>query len=241
MIESHPPARPRVECSAEDCMERIAAAAPDVHRFVAHRVANPADAADISQQALLLACTKLETFRGDNLPGWLFAIARNLITDYHRTKNRFRFVVVEPATEQIEPALRTHADAVADVCEFRRRLNAWLDNCTRGLRLEQQVAVLQADIYDYRDKDAAAMLQMSVPSFKLLLHGARARLRGTGGQDPARPATPRRRQVACRLDGAALMSLHARLVDGVRRAALTVTLWVTDWVDFELLDMLIEL
>ena len=222
-------------------MDRIAAAAPDVHRFVSHRIANAADAADISQQALLLACTKLETFRGDNLPAWLFAIARNQIIDYHRTKNRFRFVVVEPATEQIEPALRTHADVVPDVCEFRRRLHAWLDHCARGLRLEQQVAVLQADIYDYRDKDSAAMLQMSVPSFKLLLHGARLRLRGSGTNDPARSAASGRRQVVCRLDRASLMSLHARLVEGVRRAALSFAIWATDWANPELIDLLIEL
>ena len=81
MLESHPSSRPLAECSVDDCMDRIAAAAPDVHRFVSHRIANAADAADISQQALLLACTKLETFRGGNVPGWLFAIARNQIID----------------------------------------------------------------------------------------------------------------------------------------------------------------
>jgi len=55
-------------------------------------VANLADAADIAQQTLLLACAELSACRGENLSPWLFAIARHLIVDHYRAQNRFRFV-----------------------------------------------------------------------------------------------------------------------------------------------------
>ena len=154
------------------------------------RVANRADAADISQEALLIACSKLATFRGDNLNAWLFAIARNLIIDYYRSQGRFTFVAVTPAEGETEPALQIPHDAVLAECEFRQRLSSWLECCTTSLDLEEQVAVLQSDVYDYRDKDSAAMLGMSVASFKLLLHGARARLKEISNCRPPRRAAP---------------------------------------------------
>src|SRR5512138_899911 len=52
-----------------------------VHRFVARQMANPADAADLAQQTLLVACERLGTFRNGNLRAWLFSIARHLIVD----------------------------------------------------------------------------------------------------------------------------------------------------------------
>lgn len=215
-------------------VHRIERASADVHRFVSQRVANRADAADISQEALLTACAKLNTFRGENFPAWLYAIARNLIIDYYRSQGRFQFVTVEPASEgETEPALRIPHDSVLAECEFRQRLNAWLDCCAKGLDLEQQVAVLQSDVYDYRDKDSAAMLRMSVPSFKLLLHGARARLKefGSAGRHaatfassgsgmPTPPAQLRHRMgVNAHLGPTELVALQRKLMDGLRLAA----------------------
>lgn len=167
-------------------MHRIEASAQDVQKFVARRVPNRADAADLSQQALLLGCAKLDTFRGESVQAWLYAIAQHLIIDYYRARNRFHFVSVDPGTEaEAEVALRSAPDAVLAVYEFRQRLNAWLGCCTRGLHLEHQVAVLLADVYGYHDKDSAARLHMSVPSFKLLLHEARTQLKAIARTDAA--------------------------------------------------------
>ena len=226
---------------------------------MSQRVANRADAADISQEALLIACAKLATFRGDNLHAWLYAIARNLIIDYYRSQGRFTFVTVTPAEGETEPALRVPHDAVIAECEFRQRLTTWLDCCAQSLDLDEQVAVLQSDVYDYRDKDSAAMLQMSVPSFKLLLHGARARLKAIAGPGlvaprttsrggvPAPPAQVRYRLgVNCRLDTSELAALQRKLLDGLKLAAFSACLFIHDLagigdlVDVELLQSLLN-
>lgn len=221
-------------------MHRIEASAADVQRFVARRVPNRADAADLSQQALLLGCAKLDTFRGESVQGWLYAIAQHLIIDYYRARNRFHFVSVDPGTEaDAELALRSAPDAVLAVYEFRQRLNAWLGCCTTELHLEHQVAVLLADVYGYQDKDSAARLHMSVPSFKLLLHEARARLKAIARPDTSRaaaqvrPAARRSRQprqsyrvgVACPVDPADLRTLQVSLVDGLTRATLSLAVF----------------
>lgn len=158
-------------------MHLIEESAAEVLRFVSRRVQNPADAADISQQALLLAWAKFSTFRGDNVLAWLLAIARHLIVDHYRTQARVHFVTEDQATDEPGvPALWTAPHAVQMACEYQERIGVWREHITQ-LYLDQQVAVLLADTYEYTDKESAAMLHLSVPCFKLLLHGARARLR----------------------------------------------------------------
>ena len=173
--------------------ELSGADAAEVYRFVARRVANRTDAADIAQQTLLVACAKRDTCR-ENFSAWLLAIARHLIVDYYRTKNRFQFVEAA-ALMETESALQTPLDSMA-VYECRERLREWVDCITHRLRLEEQVAVLLADVYDHSDKDSAAELRMTVPSFKLLLHGARTRLQkiviGNRTLMPKTLAAPRR-------------------------------------------------
>ena len=234
-------------------MHRLELYAAEVHRFVERRVANVADAADIAQQTLVQACANLSTFRGDSLRAWLFTIAQNLIVDHYRAQKRFQFVEVERAAlAETEPALHTAPGAVRVVCESRERLRCWLDCVTHRLRLEQQIAVLLADIYGYRDRDSAVVLSMSLPCFKLLLHGARARLHEVAGGScalvsktsaaPSQKPPPDqggehpvacRLGVTCRISAPALLALRGRLLKSLRLTlALHLGLWLGEnrWV-----------
>jgi RNA polymerase sigma-70 factor (ECF subfamily) len=226
-------------------MYRLERSAGEVYRFVARRVANVADAEDIAQQTMLVAWAKFSSFRGENLSGWLFTIARHLVVDYYRARNRFQFVEVGPETlGETEPTLQSAPDAVRVAYECRERLKDWLFCVTERLDLEAQIAVLLADICGYRDKDSAAILRMSLPSFKLLLHRARARLRKIDGDNHltvrktndarcgesdarhgknvnrangGQPSARRSRRVArsCRLTTPQLLALRRKLLDGL--------------------------
>jgi RNA polymerase sigma-70 factor (ECF subfamily) len=236
-------------------LHRIEASARDVHRFVSRRVGNPADAADLSQQALLLACSKLETFRGERILAWLYAIAHHLIIDYYRTRNRFHFVPIMPdAGEDVDLALCTPGDTVMVVYEFRQRLTAWRADADGHLHLEHQVAVLLADVYGYRHKDSAAMLHMTLPSFKLLLHEARTRLKvvpksASAMADAASAiadaeavrTVPYRVGVACRVARSELQMLRHKLIDGVTQATLSAALMFDALFDLSALEALIDL
>jgi RNA polymerase sigma-70 factor (ECF subfamily) len=197
-------------------------------------VANRADAADIAQQTLLVAWAKLDTFRGDNLHAWLFAIARNLIADYYRSQKHVQFVTVDATREdEREPALRVPPEPIIARCDFKRRIDAWLERSIARLPVGQQVAVLLADVYEYPDKDSAAMLRMTVPSFKLLLHASRACLR-----DSARRVRPS--GVTCRLGSRELAALQRKLVDGLKLATYTIITMVTDMCDVEVVCCLLD-
>jgi RNA polymerase sigma factor (sigma-70 family) len=153
-----------------------------VYRFVAQRVSNFSDAQDIAQQTLLVASAKLGTCRGTSPQAWLLSIARNLICDHYRGLDRRRCVELDEAVEmETEPALQTGLESVQSLCDSRERLRCWVRCISLRLRLEQQIAVLLADVHGYRDKESAAELGISVPGFKLLLHGARGLLRSLSG------------------------------------------------------------
>src|SRR5262249_17817875 len=86
-------------------VDHIELVAEDVHRFVSRHVANCADAADISQEVLTIACANLDTYTEHN--DGLFAIARRLIGDYDRANHQVDFVTIDPAVRsEKESALR---------------------------------------------------------------------------------------------------------------------------------------
>jgi DNA-directed RNA polymerase specialized sigma24 family protein len=72
--------------------ERVAAA---VHQFVSCRIANRADAADISQDARSIGCANLSTFAGDDIDGFLLAIAQRLIAEYEQRREEANFVTID--------------------------------------------------------------------------------------------------------------------------------------------------
>jgi len=201
-------------------VDHIELVAEDVHRFVSHCVANSADAADISQEVLAIACANVETFTDE-----LFAIARRLIVDYHRSRKQIDFVAIDAGvSNDRESALRIPPDSVVARCDVQRRVTDWLRRCDQVLDSGQQVAVLLADIYGYADKDSAALLGMSLPSFKMLLHTSRARLdmfEGRAGR--SRVAVRRSRiGVACHIHATKLRQLREYLVSGLQIAMLSV-------------------
>jgi RNA polymerase sigma-70 factor, ECF subfamily len=226
-------------------MHPIEVAAADVHRFVAQRVANRADAADLAQETLLDGWATFDAIRAEPVDEWLFAIARKRMADYDRARQRIRLVAIDDATaSRTETALQIGGDAIVARCECRRRVDGWLRRCAQLLRPGQQVAVILADVYEYGDKDSAAMLRMSVPSFKLLLHRSRARLKAF-----ATPATAAASRVGIRMRGDGVIShlddkdlrrLRARLLNGIRLVSMW--LWyMCDLVDVELLDILFDI
>lgn len=60
-----------------------------VRSFIGRRVANPADADDLAQEAMLRLIEQLQHGRAPSQPmAWLFRVARNVIADHHRRSHR---------------------------------------------------------------------------------------------------------------------------------------------------------
>jgi len=207
--------------------------------FIRSRVGDDADAEDILQEVFIrvhrnLCCLPQPEWRRPE--SWIYQIARHLIIDHYRSMNRRKFLDIETLSDK---ELASHAPGA--IHENRERLTGWLDGLTRQLPLAEQTAVLLADAYAYSDRDSASVLHMSLPSFKLLLHGARAHLRSffhvdgaathsspsasgglsrhgesdfAGRGHPPAMDRPCRTGVACRLGKKELEALRDRLVEG---------------------------
>jgi DNA-directed RNA polymerase specialized sigma24 family protein len=238
------PVRPQGRQEPRRALEISAALAAELHQFVGRRVANRDEAADIAQQTLLLACAALPTCRSENPLPWLLTIARHLIVDHYRVQLRGPSVEYSEALAETEPALQSRPDSALAAEECRERLRSLLNGINRPVRLEHQVALLLADVYGHSDKHSAAVLRMSVPCFKLLLHRARAGVRifadenrmpvsntrttsqpanGDGSKKAVRAngGTPSARSmgclgVTCRLGTPEFLALRSELLDGLK-------------------------
>jgi DNA-directed RNA polymerase specialized sigma24 family protein len=195
--------RPPCELSA-DHVARL-------HAFVLRRVPDPADAADIAQQALLVACSDQRASRIGNVDAWLRCIARHLIIDHFRAGNRYSSVEMGDALADSEPELRTRPDLPIAIRECRERICSLLDEASGQLCLVHQIALLLADVYGHCDKHSAATLRMSVHCYKLVLHRARLAVRASR-TEPPHPAGWL--GVSCRLSTARLLALRRELLEG---------------------------
>jgi DNA-directed RNA polymerase specialized sigma24 family protein len=194
-----------------------------LRRFVARRVKNDDDAADIVQEAVLLACEELTTRRIDNPSRWLFTVARHLIVDHYRSQGRFSFTPLRSTVVDAEPALQTRPDLALSIAQCHEELGLLLHRIVHLTWLEHQVALLMSDVYGYGDKHSAAELRMSLPCFKLMLHGARLRLRQISRTPRcAKCAIPpllglRHLGVTCGLPEPQLFAVRGSLLEGLKR------------------------
>jgi DNA-directed RNA polymerase specialized sigma24 family protein len=202
-------ARRRPACELSE--DRVA----NLHAFVLRLIPDSADAADIAQQALLLAWSDHGASPIANVDAWLRCTARHLIINHFRAGNRYSSVEMGDALADSEPMLRTRADLPIAIRECRERIRGLLDDATGQLCLVHQIALLLSDAYGHCDKHSATLLRMSVPCYKLVLHRARSALRASR-RGSTRPAGWL--GVTCSLSTAQLFALRRELLEGFWKA-----------------------
>ncbi|CAM2006728.1 sigma-70 family RNA polymerase sigma factor [Acanthopleuribacter pedis] len=126
----------------------------ELQAYVAARVANPADAEDILQEAFVRLLERPP--RHGNPVAWLVTVTRNLITDHYRRR--------QPEPEGC-PDQFPHQDA-AVVTETEQLVATWLEPMLLGLPPKYAEAVAAADLHHQSMKEIAATLGLSVAGAK---------------------------------------------------------------------------
>jgi RNA polymerase sigma-70 factor (ECF subfamily) len=139
-----------------------------LRKFVLKRIGNPADADDIVHQALTKALVKLPQLRDeDRLVPWLYAIARNAITDHYRNSAK----AVTNAVDEL-PEVAEDAEGDEEPC-LHTCLDPLLDQLDAGYR----EALILADRDGMRQEEVAQRLGVSLSGAKSRVQRARRQLR----------------------------------------------------------------
>jgi RNA polymerase sigma-70 factor (ECF subfamily) len=144
-------------------------------------VASRNDAEDLAHDTFLRAYSKLHLFRGDSsLKTWVFQIATNLAYTHLQHRKRWTLDVLEQAkalvgnspemVEAITLVATTSTEATYDIQEH-------IDTCftcmAKTLPIENQVALLLKDVYDFSVNEIGIILEKSEGVVKYLLQSAR--------------------------------------------------------------------
>lgn len=146
-----------------------------VQRFVARRVDNPEDAADLTAEVFLAAIKAARTYRGEATPlAWLYGIARNVVSSHHRSSARARRVSSSVAAAHVlldEDA----TDRIVARIDSQRQARELYQSLV-ALPERQRALVELVAVDGLLLSEAAIVLGISAGNARVRYHRARQRL-----------------------------------------------------------------
>ncbi len=149
--------------------------------FLYRLVANREDAEDLAQDAFVRAFEKIGTFRGESsLKTWVFRIAANLGRDALRQRQRWpedaqdRSKSLAMGSSTIAEAfMKVHHQSPSGRYDVREHIDFCFTCIGKTLPIDQQVAVMLKDVYQFKRREIAEILELTEGKVKHLLHDAR--------------------------------------------------------------------
>lgn len=156
----------------------------ELKSFILRMTASVQDAEDIVQETYIKAHAKLNTFRGESsLKTWVFSIASNLARDILRAKKRWPESVTDICREEVlgnrqffQEALHIRETSPQGNFEIKEHIAFCFTCVSRSLPLEQQLALLLKEAYDFSVKEIAQILDQTDAMVKYYLHTSRSKM-----------------------------------------------------------------
>ncbi len=139
---------------------------------------------DFYHDSFIKAFDKLKTFQeGSSLKTWCFSIASNMCLDYLRKSKRWSTTQKEDIKQLAHDTPRIH-DAFLNYrkssydgeFEIKEHIDFCFTCMSKTIEVEKQVAITLKDIYDFKVKEIATMLNLSYANVKKILHLGRKSL-----------------------------------------------------------------
>lgn len=139
------------------------------------------DVEDLAQDTYIRAFSKLDTFKGEStLKTWVFSIATNLAYDHLRKKQRWgadaqdRGADLAIGSEEVRKAFwQVHDNSPAGTYDMKEHIDYCFTCISKTLPIENQVALILKDMYDFSVREIALILNQSEGVIKHLLIDAR--------------------------------------------------------------------
>jgi RNA polymerase sigma-70 factor (ECF subfamily) len=159
----------------------MAAHGREIRSYLYRMTACREDAEDLAQVVWVRVFRNLSKFEArSSFRTWLFTIATSVARDHHRARQRWPVdaqdharALAERGPETADEFRRVARESEAGRYEIREHVDFCLTCIMKTLPLEQQLAVMLADIYGFTAAEGAEVLGISLGVFKHLLHDAR--------------------------------------------------------------------
>ena len=156
----------------------------ELKSFILRMTASVQDAEDIVQETYIKAHAKLNTFRGESsLKTWVFSIASNLARDLLRARKRWPENMTDICREEVlgnrqffQEALHIRETSPQGNFEIKEHIAFCFTCVSRSLPLEQQLALLLKEVYDFPVKEIAQILDQTDAMVKYYLHTSRSKM-----------------------------------------------------------------
>ena len=155
---------------------------PQLRSYLFRLTAHKEDTEDLLQDTYIKASEKLHTFENrSSLKTWIFTIATNLAKDYLRTKKRWAVDTMDKAKEEslrhpeiyIARFMEINQSSPQGAFEIREHINFCFTCIGKTLPIEQQVALLLKEVFDYKISELARIMETTEGVVKHLLFNAR--------------------------------------------------------------------
>lgn len=156
----------------------------ELKSYILRVTASIQDAEDIVQETYLKAHTKLDTFRGESsLKTWVFAIASNLVKDLLRTRQQWPENVLDICREAalsnpqfFQEAMTIQQTSPQGHFEIKEHIAFCFTCVVKSLPLEQHLVLLLKEVYRFKVKEIAQIMDQSEAMVKYYLHVGRSRM-----------------------------------------------------------------
>lgn len=141
-----------------------------LYQYIAARIKDRDDAADILQEVFIKISSKLSSLTEDSkLRSWIFTITRNAIIDYYRKNSGDNRTDL---TDKIADEMMEEADV---------DMTKGLDKCLKGfiheLPDEYREIIIDSEIKGIKQKDLAGKYNLAYPSVRSRVQRGRSRLK----------------------------------------------------------------
>ncbi|MFD2043454.1 sigma-70 family RNA polymerase sigma factor [Ornithinibacillus salinisoli] len=143
----------------------------DIYRFLLSLCHNHHTAEDLVQETFFRAHLYLENYDGKNVKTWLFTVAHNAFIDYYRKQKR-----TDIKDQSFFLSLFDKKKAIEDTVVIHEEVQEIIDRLS-NLPDKHKYAVLLHDFHGLSYMEAAQVMNIKQPYFKVLLFRGRQAIR----------------------------------------------------------------
>ena len=157
---------------------------PQLKSYVLRLTASVEDAEDIVQDTFIKAFSNIQTFKGDSsLKTWIFAIASNLAKDLLKSKKRWPENVTDICRSAalsnrafLGEMMHIRTTSEQDNFEIKEHIAFCFTCVSKSLPLEQHLTLLLKEVYDFKVKEIAEIIDNTEAMVKYYLHVSRSKM-----------------------------------------------------------------